>query len=145
MNIITKYLSEFKIFLTGLLITYDIDVNVVTTLIILLFADFFIGMLKHYLVDELVFSIKEARKGFVVKSLVILLVFLVAVAGKTLSVDFALYVDIFMKVFICNELFSVINNWRSIKANRDIKTEDFIAILINGLEEKIKKFINSKL
>ena len=51
-----------------------------------------------------------------------------------------------MKLFIVNEFFSIVNNYRSIKANKDIKTDDFIGIAIESAGNKMKividKFFN---
>ena len=137
----TKYINEIKIFISGIAVAYKIDIDIVFALILLLFSDFFIGMLKNAMVDELNFSMNEAKKGFLKKSLVILIVFTAAIAAKGLNLDFSLYVNSFMKLFIVNEFFSIVNNYRSIRSNKDIKTDDFIGIALENAGNKMKLII----
>lgn len=142
MHKMTKYVNEIKLFLSGIALTYRIDLDIAYALTILLFFDFIIGMIKYSMVDELTFSIEEAKKGFLKKGLVILVVFTSAIAAKGLNLDFSLYVNGFMKLFIVNEFFSIVNNYRSIKSNKDIKTDDFIGIAIESAGNKIKSVID---
>ena len=137
----TKYINEIKIFISGIAVAYKIDIDIAFALILLLFSDFFIGMLKNAMVDELNFSMNEAKKGFLKKSLVILVVFTAAIAAKGLNLDFSLYVNSFMKLFIVNEFFSIVNNYRSIRSNKDIKTDDFIGIALENAGNKMKLII----
>lgn len=137
----TKYINEIKIFISGIAVAYKIDIDIAFALILLLFFDFFIGMLKNAMVEELTFSIDEAKKGFLKKSLVILVVFTAAIAAKGLNLDFSLYVNSFVKLFIVNEFFSIVNNYRSIRSNKDIKTDDFIGIALENAGNKMKLII----
>jgi hypothetical protein len=138
----TKYVNEIKLFLSGIALTYRIDLDIAYALTVLLFFDFIIGMIKYSMVDELTFSIEEAKKGFLKKGLVLLVVFTSAIAAKGLNLDFSLYVNSFMKLFIVNEFFSIVNNYRSIKSNKDIKTDDFIGIAIESAGNKMKSVID---
>ncbi len=137
----TKYINEIKIFISGIAVAYKIDIDIAFALILLLFSDFFIGMLKNAMVDSLTFSMIEAKKGFLKKSLVILVVFTAAIAAKGLNLDFSIYVNSFMKLFIVNEFFSIVNNYRSIRSNKDIKTDDFIGIALENAGNKMKLII----
>lgn len=138
----TKYINEIKLFLSGIALTYRIDLDIAYALIVLLFMDFLMGMFKYSMVDSLTFSMNEAKKGFLKKGLVILVVFTSAIAAKGLDLDFSLYVNSFMKLFIVNEFFSIVNNYRSIKSNKDIKTDDFIGIAIESAGNKMKLIID---
>lgn len=142
MHKMTKYVNEIKLFLSGIALTYRIDLDIAYALTVLLFFDFIIGMIKYSMVDELTFSIEEAKKGFLKKGLVLLVVFTSAIAAKGLNLDFSLYVNSFMKLFIVNEFFSIVNNYRSIKSNKDIKTDDFIGIAIESAGNKMKSVID---
>jgi len=137
-----KYINEIKLFISGLAIAYRIDIDIAYALIVLLFIDFLMGMLKYSMVETLTFSMKEAKKGFLKKSLVILVVFTSAIAAKGLNLDFSLYVNSFMKLFIVNEFFSIVNNYRSIKSNKDIQTDDFIGIALESAGNKMKTIID---
>jgi phage-related holin len=139
---VTKYLNEIKVFLSGIALFYNINLELLKALSILMILDFIGGMLKHSLVDSLKFSMREAKKGLVTKVFILFIIFATGVTANAIGKDFSFYIDSVMKLFLINELFSLVNIYRSIKYNENYKTDDFIGILFEKASEKIKEIIN---
>ena len=151
MNNIQNYYDQLKAFLFGILLYLQIDKEIAIILIILIFADMFVGGLKSIILQELNFKFKTFYAGVVRKSLLLIVIMVLALISKGLGfADFKIMVTIVMKAMILSEGISIINNIRSVFDKKEHKSTDFISAIIGKISnylqfymEKIMKFFDN--
>ena len=138
MDKLENYYNQIKTFIFGILIYLQIEKQIALILIILIFTDMVVGALKAISLKELEFTYKSFYAGLIRKSLLLIIIMVLALISKGLGFkDFRLMVDIVMKAMILSEGISVINNIRSVFDKKEHKSTDFITKII----EKISTYL----
>jgi len=138
-----KYFNELKAFLYGVVIYLQIDKEIGMVLIFLIFGDMLFGSIKAAVLPNLEFKINIFWIGLLKKSLLLIIIMTLALVAKGLGfTDFKKMVTVVMKIMVLNEGISIINAVRSIWTKQDLKSSDFISILINKIEENLKKYMD---
>ena len=142
MNNIHAYYDQFKAFIFGVLLYLHIDKDVALILIYLIFADMVAGGIKSVYIKDLSFSFKSFWAGLVRKSLMLLLIMVLALIARGLGFqDFKLMVNIVIKAMILTEGISVINNIRSVFDKKNHVSNDFISIIIGKVSNYLQKYM----
>jgi toxin secretion/phage lysis holin len=151
MNSLHNYYDQFKAFLFGILLYLQIDKEIAIILVSLICADMFVGGIKSIILEELEFKFKTFYAGVIRKSLLLIIIMVLALISKGLGfADFKLMVTIVIKAMILSEGISVINNVRSVFDKKEHKSTDFISAIIGKISnylqyymEKIMKFFDN--
>lgn len=144
---IQDYANEIKTLLYSFLVYLKIDHDIALVLISLIFTDMFVGAIKSVSLSEMKFSIHIFWKGLIKKSILLIIVMVLALTAKGLGFyNFKLMVTTVIKIMILNECISIFNSCRSILDKKQHKSSDFISKLIeiigNYLLFYIEKFFN---
>lgn len=134
---------EIKGFVIGFLIANNIDIDLAFYLSLLMVADTCFGLFKYALVDELKFSIKNLFKGILVKIIMLTIPIVFVLTANGLKLDFAIIIDLFMKAMLVGEVISIINNFNSIRMNKEVKSDDFLSTILNRIANFLKNKIQS--
>ena len=136
-----NYINEIKVFLYGVFISLNIDINIAKILVILMTIDLAFGMVKAIHLSDMRFSFKILFKGICLKMLVLLLPMVTALTAKGLGFEeFEFMISLVMKLFIIAETISIYNSFLSIKKGKEIKQNDLIAEIV----DKIQVFLKNK-
>jgi phage-related holin len=138
-----KYIDQLKAFLYGVILYFQMDKEVSIVLITLIFIDMFAGLIKAAVLPELEVSMKTFFAGLLKKSLMLLIVMVLALVAKGLGfADFKDMVTIVMKIMLLNEGISIFNSIRSIYNKKEYKSSDFISVLIEKIGEMLVKYMD---
>jgi len=128
---LTDYANEIKTLLYSFLIYLNIQHDVAIILIVLIFTDMFVGAIKSVSLPTMQFSITVFWQGLIKKSILLIIVMVLALTAKGLGFDdFKLMVTTVIKIMILNECISIFNSCRSILDKKQHKSSDFISKLI---------------
>jgi hypothetical protein len=128
---LTDYANEIKTLLYSFLIYLNIQQDVAIILIILIFTDMLVGAIKSVALPSMSFSIAVFWTGLIKKSILLIIVMVLALTAKGLGFDdFKLMVTTVIKIMILNECISIFNSCRSILDKKQHKSSDFISKLI---------------
>ena len=138
-----KISNEIKTFLYGVLAFCQVDADIARILIILIFFDMILGTLKSCIISSLKFRINTFWLGLIKKSLILIIIMVLALVAKGLGFDdFKAMVSIVIKIMILNEGISILNNTRSIINKKVYKSSDFISLFIEKIEVQLTSYIN---
>jgi type IV secretory pathway VirB2 component (pilin) len=137
-----QFVNQLKTFLYGIILYLQIDAQVATALIYLIFLDMFAGSVKSAIVPTLKFSIASFWQGLLKKALLLIIIMVLALTALGLGFsDFRYMVSTVMKIMIVNEAISIFNNIRSVYNRKEYKSSDFISILIEKIESYLSKLM----
>lgn len=137
-----NYFDQLKTFIFGLLLFLQIDKKIAFILVVLIFTDMLVGGLKALSLQTVKFSIKTFYAGLIRKSLLLIIIMVLALISKGLGFsDFRLMVDVVMKAMILSEGISVINNIRSVFDKKDHKSTDFISEIITKISNYLQFYM----
>lgn len=137
-----NYFDQLKTFIFGLLLFLQIDKQIAFILVVLIFTDMLVGGLKALSLQTVKFSIKTFYAGLIRKSLLLIIIMVLALISKGLGFsDFRLMVDVVMKAMILSEGISVINNIRSVFDKKDHKSTDFISEIITKISNYLQFYM----
>ena len=137
-----NYFDQLKTFIFGLLLFLQIDKQIAFVLIVLIFTDMIVGALKALSLQSVDFSIKTFYAGLIRKSLLLIIIMVLALISKGLGfTDFRLMVDVVMKAMILSEGISVINNIRSVFDKKEHKSTDFITEIITRISNYLQFYM----
>lgn len=138
-----KYWNEIKAFIYGSFIYLQIDKEIATILIILIFSDMFVGTIKSVSIPTMDFSMEKFWKGLLKKVLLLIIIMVLALVSKGLGFeDFKTMVTVVMKIMLLNEGLSIINGVRSIYDRKEHKNNDFISLLIAKIENYLTFYLD---
>lgn len=140
-NQLTNIINQIKVFLYGVFLYLKIDKEIALIVVYLILADMFFGTLKTIFLKEIRFEFSEFYKGLIKKSLLLIIVMVLALISKGLGFkDFALLPTIVMKAMVLSEGISVINNARSIFDGKEHKSSDLISSIMAKIEMYLKRY-----
>jgi len=139
----SKYINEIKAFLYGIIVYLQIDKDIASILIYLIFGDMLLGAIKSVVIPTLHFKTSIFWAGLLKKSLLLIIIMILALVSKGLGFqDFEQMVSIVMKIMILNEGISILNSIRSIYTKKEYKSNDFISILIEKIEKNLTMYMD---
>ena len=137
------YLDQIKSFIFGILLYLQIDKEIAMILIILICANMLTGGAKAIVIPEMKFSFKTFYAGLIRKSLLLIIIMVLALISKGLGfTDFKLMVTIVIKAMILSEGISVFNNIRSVYDKKEYKSRDFISEIIGKISNYLQFYMN---
>jgi len=138
-----KFIDQIKAFLYGVVVYLQIDKEIASVLIILIFIDMFTGAVKASVIPTMKFKSTTFWAGLLKKSLLLIIIMVLALVAKGLGfADFKQMVTIVMKIMVLNEGISIFNSIRSIIAKKEFKSNDFISLLIEKIEYNLTKYMD---
>lgn len=138
-----QFVNQLKTFLYGIILYLQIDAQVATVLIYLIFLDMLAGSVKASVVPNMTFSISNFWQGLLKKALLLIIIMVLALTALGLGFsDFRDMVSTVMKIMIVNEAISIFNNIRSVYNRKEYKSSDFISILIEKIESHLSALMN---
>lgn len=139
MDIFSGRINEIKVFVYGILVSLQINIYMTKILIVLMFADTAIGMLKHAFLPQLVFSMKELLKGLILKLLLLFIPMIFALTAKAIGFsEFEIVLSVIIRLIIIAETISIYNSYLSLRKGEPIKQTDFIAVMLDKLQSFLK-------
>lgn len=127
MKLISKTINEFKILVYPVFAYLSINVEVAKILVVLMLIDTATGFVKSLILPSEKTSFKELFAGLVVKSIMLLVPIVLALASKGLGYDFKLLPDTALRIFIVAETFSIITNFYIMKTGKKIENIDLVS------------------
>ena len=138
-----QFINQVKTFLYGVVIWLQIDTDIATVLIYLIFLDMVVGSVKASVISSLRFTFNAFWHGFLKKCLLLIIVMVLALTALGLGfADFQEMVSTVMKIMIVNESISIFNNIRSIYSRKVYKSGDFVSVLLEKVEGYLSKTLN---
>lgn len=138
-----KFIDQFKAFLYGFVIYFQIDKEIASVLITLILLDMFTGAVKASVIPTMSFKITTFWAGLLKKALLLIIIMVLALVAKGLGfADFKEMATIVMKIMVLNEGISIFNSIRSIIAKKEFKSNDFISLLIEKIEYNLTKYMD---
>ena len=140
---LTNYANEIKTLLYSFLIYLKIDHDIAIIVVVLIFTDMFVGAIKSVSLPTMKFSITVFWQGLIKKSILLIIVMVLALTAKGLGFDdFKLMVTTVIKIMILNECISIFNSCRSILDKKQHKSSDFISKLIEVIGNYLLFYID---
>jgi len=140
METLSGWGESFKIFVYGGFAFLNMNSDVVNILFWLMLFDTALGVVKSITLGKK-FSFKKLVWGMVTKVSVLLMPMILALIAKGLSFDFNWFVISVVNVLVVSEGFSAITNILSIRQKKDIKSVDFVTVLIQKVRDGLQKII----
>jgi len=145
-NHINDYVNQLKLFIYGVFLYLNIEKELAMIVIAMIFADMFFGSLKSIFIKELTFQWSDFYKGLIKKSLLLIIVMVLALISKGLGfTDFKIVPTIVMKAMVLSEGISVINNARSIFDGKEHKSSDLITLIMEKIAGFLKMYLDKLL
>lgn len=136
--------NEIKVFVSGALISLNINAEIANILLILMGIDLIFGVVKAFYITDLNFDFKELFKGITVKLLILTVPMVFALVAKGIGIgNFTFVVDAVFKLFILAEGFSIYNSFLSIKKNKAIKQTDLISVIVERIQNYFKNKVEA--
>ena len=131
----------------GFLVLININYDFAIFLCVAMFIDMGFGITAS-LVLGIKFKKKTFLLGFLVKMLILIIPFTVAVLAMALNFNFILLADFAVRLLLANECLSILANFLSIKNKKRVENVDIISIFINWIRKialnAINKMLNDK-
>ena len=140
-NKITDWIGGLKVFVYGIFVFLDINVDTVKILGILMAIDTIFGIVKAIRLKKK-FSFKLLMWGLITKTSVLIIPMVLALAAKALSFDFTWFVTAILNIVVVAEAFSIVNNIISIKEGKETENEDIITRLLHAVRNGLSTIID---
>ena len=144
MHKISEYSDELKLFLYGIFMYLEMDVEIVKILSYLMLMDTFLGIIKTIVLNN-PFSFKKLALGFVSKLAVLLIPTALALMSKGLNYNFKWFVTIVMDLLIVSDGISIISNIIAIKSKKEVENFDAMTLILKSIRNRLiqlfKKFL----
>ena len=138
-----KFIDQFKAFLYGAIIYFQMDKDVTIILLALISIDMLFGAIKAATLDSMQFELVAFWRGLIKKVLMLTSIMVLALIAKGLGFeDFRLLVLNVMKIMILAEGISIITSIRSIWDRKEYKSNDFISVLLGKVGDFLAKWID---
>jgi hypothetical protein len=135
---ISGYSNELKLFLYGIFIYLEMDIEIVKVLFYLMVMDTFLGIIKTIVLNN-PFSFKKLALGFVSKLAVLLIPTALALMSKGLNYNFKWFVTIVMDLLIVSDGISIISNSIAIKTKKEVEDFDAMTLMLKTLRSSLIK------
>lgn len=141
-NMMTNIIWSIKHIFYLIFAYLEIDIEVFLILVSFMSIDSLFGSIASVRMGK-VFSFKKLLWGFCLKLCFLIIPLIVALLGKGLGHDYAIGVDIVMKVLILSETYSIFGNIYTAKNKKNVNKMDFVSMLLKSCRLLIKKLIKS--
>ena len=138
---ITNGLGAAKMFLYGIFVFLDMDIDTVKILAILMAIDTVFGLIKALRLKKKV-TFKKLIWGLITKLSVLIIPMILALTAKALSFDFTWFVTAILNIIVVAEAFSIVNNIISIKEGKETENEDIITRLLHAVRNGLSTIID---
>jgi toxin secretion/phage lysis holin len=140
-NKVTDWFGAVKMFLYGVFVFLDINVDTVKILGALMAIDTIFGIIKAIKLKHKL-SFKLLMWGLVTKTSVLIIPMVLALTAKALSFDFTWFVTAILNIVVVAEAFSIVNNIISIKEGKETENEDIITRLLHAVRNGLSTIID---
>ena len=138
---ITNGFGAVKMFLYGIFVFLDMDIDTVKILSILMVIDTLFGLIKALRLKKKV-TFKLLIWGLITKLSVLIIPMILALTAKALSFDFTWFVTAILNIIVVAEAFSIVNNIISIKEGKETENEDIITRLLHAVRNGLSTIID---
>ena len=130
-----------KMFLYGVFVFLDINIDTVKILAILMAVDTVFGLIKALRLKKKI-TFKALVWGLITKTSVLIIPMILALTARALSFDFTWFVTAILNIIVVAEAFSIVTNVISIREGKESENEDIITRLLHAVRSALRNIID---
>lgn len=140
-ELICKYANEIKVAIYSAFVFLNINTDIVTILLLLMFVDTFFGIAKSIKLKVRI-TFGRLFEGLMSKTMCLLIPMVLALVGKGLGYDFKILPDTILKILIVAEGFSIITSFYVMRTGKEPAEVDIVTMLLSSIRKGLMSLIN---